>query len=73
MEDVGRCPGVRLSHSPFPIRPMQLAIFSDVHANLPALEAVLRDVRRAGADEIVVGGDVLDQEQSYHFAYRRAE
>ena len=34
------------------------AIF-DIHANLPALEAVLRDVREVGVDHIVVGGDVV--------------
>ncbi len=31
----------------------------DVHGNLPALEAVLREVRRAGVDRVVVGGDVV--------------
>jgi putative phosphoesterase len=30
----------------------------DVHGNLPALEAVLADVERAGVDLIVFGGDV---------------
>ena len=30
----------------------------DIHGNLPALEAVLREVRTAAADVIVVGGDV---------------
>src|SRR5687768_10541371 len=38
---------------------MRIAALYDIHGNLPALEAVLDDVRRAGADEIVVGGDVL--------------
>lgn len=37
----------------------RVAALYDMHANLPALEAVLRDVRRAGADQIVVGGDVV--------------
>jgi len=36
-----------------------VAALYDIHGNLPALEAVLRDVRRAGADLVVVGGDVL--------------
>jgi predicted phosphodiesterase len=31
----------------------------DIHANLPALEAVLEDVRRAAVDAIVLGGDVV--------------
>jgi predicted phosphodiesterase len=38
---------------------MRVAALYDIHGNLPALEAVLRDVRAAGADQIVVGGDVL--------------
>jgi putative phosphoesterase len=38
---------------------MRVAAFYDIHANLPALEAVLRDIRRAGVDHIVVGGDVF--------------
>jgi predicted phosphodiesterase len=33
------------------------AALYDVHGNLPALEAVLADVRRAGAELVVVGGD----------------
>lgn len=38
---------------------MRVAALYDIHGNLPALEAVLEDVRQAGAHEIVVGGDVL--------------
>jgi predicted phosphodiesterase len=38
---------------------MRIAALYDVHGNLPALEAVLEEVRRAGVDEVVVGGDVL--------------
>jgi predicted phosphodiesterase len=38
---------------------MRVAALYDIHANLPALEAVLDDVRRAGVDHVVVGGDVL--------------
>jgi putative phosphoesterase len=38
---------------------MPVAAIYDIHANLPALEAVLGDIRRAKADRIVVGGDVL--------------
>ena len=38
---------------------MPVAAIYDIHANLPALEAVLGDIRRAEADRIVVGGDVL--------------
>jgi predicted phosphodiesterase len=38
---------------------VRVAALYDIHGNLPALEAVLEDVRRAGVDQIVVGGDVL--------------
>lgn len=38
---------------------MRVAALYDIHANLPALEAVLKDVREAGVDAIVVGGDVV--------------
>ena len=38
---------------------MRVAVLNDIHGNLPALDAALEDVRRAGADRIVVGGDVL--------------
>jgi predicted phosphodiesterase len=38
---------------------MRVAALYDIHGNLPALEAVLDDVRRARADRIVIGGDVL--------------
>jgi putative phosphoesterase len=38
---------------------MRVAAIYDVHGNLPALEAVLDDVRSAGVDHVVVGGDVL--------------
>ncbi len=38
---------------------MPLAAIYDIHANLPALEAVLDDIRRAEVDRIIVGGDVL--------------
>jgi predicted phosphodiesterase len=37
----------------------RIAALYDIHGNLPALEAVLQDVRRAEVDQIVVGGDVL--------------
>ena len=38
---------------------MRYALISDVHANLPALEAVLAEVREAGVDLVVVGGDLV--------------
>src|SRR5438552_2600571 len=38
---------------------MRVGAIYDIHANLPALEAVLQDIRQAEVDQIVVGGDVL--------------
>jgi putative phosphoesterase len=38
---------------------MRVAALYDIHGNLPALEAILREVRRAEVDQIVVGGDVF--------------
>lgn len=38
---------------------MALAALYDIHGNLPALEAVLAEIRPAKVDRIVVGGDVL--------------
>jgi predicted phosphodiesterase len=37
---------------------MRVAALYDIHGNLPALEATLADVQRAGADLILVGGDI---------------
>ena len=37
----------------------RVAALYDVHGNLPALEAVLEEIRAAGVDLIVVGGDVV--------------
>jgi putative phosphoesterase len=38
---------------------MRVAAIYDIHANLPALEAVLDDVRRADVELVIVGGDVV--------------
>lgn len=38
---------------------MRIAAIYDVHGNLPALEAVLAEVREAGVDLVVIGGDVV--------------
>ncbi|HEX9990031.1 MAG TPA: metallophosphoesterase family protein [Chloroflexia bacterium] len=38
---------------------MRVAAIYDIHGNLPALEAVLREIRQAGVEHIVVGGDVV--------------
>ena len=37
----------------------RIAAIYDIHGNLPALEAVLAEIRREGVEEVVVGGDVL--------------
>jgi len=38
---------------------VRIAALYDIHGNLPALEAVIEDVRAAGVERVVVGGDVL--------------
>lgn len=38
---------------------MRVAAIYDIHGNLPALEAVLQDIRQAEVDHVVVGGDVF--------------
>jgi predicted phosphodiesterase len=38
---------------------LKIAALYDIHANLPALEAVLEELRSLAVDEVVVGGDVL--------------
>ena len=38
---------------------MRVAAIYDIHGNLPALEAVLDEIRAAGVDQVVVGGDVV--------------
>ena len=37
----------------------KIALLSDIHANLPAFEAVLRDVQSSGAERIVFLGDIV--------------
>jgi predicted phosphodiesterase len=41
------------------LRIVRIAVLADVHGNLPALRAVLRDLDRESADAIVVAGDVV--------------
>ncbi len=38
---------------------MRVAAIYDIHGNLPALDAVLEEIRREGVDRVVVGGDVV--------------
>jgi len=37
----------------------RVAALYDIHGNFPALEAVLAEVREAGVDAVVIGGDVV--------------
>jgi predicted phosphodiesterase len=38
---------------------MKLAVVSDIHGNLPALQAVAEDIRNEGADQVLNLGDIL--------------
>ena len=38
---------------------MRVAAIYDIHGNLPALEAVIQEIRKAEVDQVVVGGDVI--------------
>ena len=38
---------------------MRLGVLSDLHANLPALEAALEALRAEGVDEVLVLGDLV--------------
>ncbi len=40
---------------------MRVAVIADIHANVPALEAVMADVASLGADRLVVNGDVVNR------------
>src|SRR5690606_7069184 len=39
---------------------MRLAIFADIHGNLPAMEAVLADIDRLSVDQIIINGDLVN-------------
>lgn len=39
---------------------MKLAVLSDIHGNLPALEAVLDDIDRWAPDRVLVNGDIVN-------------
>jgi putative phosphoesterase len=38
---------------------LRVAAIYDIHGNLPALEAVLQEIRKEKVDSVIVGGDVL--------------
>ncbi len=46
-----------MTHSGQSSSPLRVALIGDVHGNLPALQAVLRDIERRGVDEIWNIGD----------------
>ena len=60
---------------------MRLAVVSDIHGNLTALEAVIADLRSVGPDLVVQGGDlaytgsrpaeVVDRIRDLHWPRRR--
>ena len=43
---------------------MKIAAIYDIHGNLPALQAVLKEVENLGVDQMVIGGDVVPGPQS---------
>lgn len=36
---------------------MKIAVLSDIHGNLPAFNAVLKDIKRMGVDKFIIAGD----------------
>lgn len=40
---------------------MKIAVLSDIHGNIPALEAVLEDIARWRPDEVIVNGDLVNR------------
>ncbi len=40
---------------------MKIAVLSDIHGNVPALEAVLEDIERWQPDEVIVNGDLVNR------------
>ncbi len=41
--------------------PASVAVLADVHGNLPALEAAMRDVEEAGVEQVIVNGDMVNR------------
>jgi hypothetical protein len=50
---------IHASRTQLPRFAVKIAVLSDVHANLAALEAVLGDIREEGADRVYNLGDVI--------------
>ena len=38
---------------------MKLAVFSDIHGNIQALNAILKDIKNKDVDKIISLGDVI--------------
>lgn len=43
------------------MRPMNVAVIADIHGNLQALRAVLRDIDRRSVDRLIVNGDLVNR------------
>ena len=50
---------------------MTIAVISDIHGNIPALEAVIDDLRAQQVDEILVCGDLVGRGPQGHAVIRR--
>lgn len=40
---------------------MRIAVIADIHANVPALDAVLEDIGQISADRVIVNGDIVNR------------
>lgn len=40
---------------------MKIAILSDIHGNLPALQTVADDIARWQPDQVIVNGDIVNR------------
>ncbi|GJM40730.1 MAG: metallophosphoesterase [Ardenticatenaceae bacterium] len=40
---------------------MKIAVISDIHGNMPALEAVTADIEKWQPDQVIVGGDIVNR------------
>ncbi len=40
---------------------MKIAIISDIHGNLPALESVIEDIQHWNADQLIINGDLINR------------
>jgi predicted phosphodiesterase len=45
---------------------MKIAVLSDIHGNMPALEAVAADIEAWSPDQVVVGGDIVNRGPCSH-------